>query len=151
MKLFCEICETVRTVCEIQRIKIKTNWQTASDYSVSKNGPTSFGLFKNCEPIMLIMPSSAWWKCKRLRYKPLENRVYNGNSNWLSNTASKIQCYNTKPRSWDPSSASDLRLADKHLTTDLTDGYRFGVFVVSCFFFFFFSSCKRNMASEENL
>lgn len=68
---------------------------------------------------------------------PWKNRVYNGNSNWLSNTASKIQCYNTKPRPWDPSSASDLRLADKHLTTELTNGYRFGVFVVSCFFFFF--------------
>lgn len=87
---------------------------------------------------MLIMPSSAGWKWKRLRYKPLENRVYNGNSDWLTNTASKIQCYDTKPRPWDPSSASDLRLADKHLTTELTNGYRFGVFVVSCFFFYFF-------------
>lgn len=74
------------------------------------------------------MPSSAWWKLKWLRYKPLENRVYNGNSNWLLTTASKIQYYNTKPSSWDPSSASNLRLADKHLTTKLTNGYRFGFF-----------------------
>lgn len=106
------------------------------------------------------MPSSAWWKWKQLRYKPLENRVYNGNSNWLSNTASKIQCYNTKPRSWDPSSASDLRLADKHLTTELTNGYRFGVFVVSCFFFFFmqvehgkwrkFIGAKQNWPTGQN-
>lgn len=80
------------------------------------------------------MPSSAWWKWKWLRYKPLENRVYNGNSNWLLTTASKIQYYNTKSSSWDPSSASNLRLADKHLTTKLTNVYRFGFFVVRGFF-----------------
>lgn len=96
------------------------------------------------------MPSSAWWKWKWLRYKPLENRVYNGNSNWLLTTASKIQYYNTKPSSWDPSSASNLRLADKHLTTKLTNVYRFGVFVVRCFLFSFFS-CKKSMASKANL
>lgn len=77
------------------------------------------------------MPSSAWWKWKWLRYKPLENRVYNGNSNWLLTTASKIQYYNTKPSSWDPSSTSNLRLAEKHLTTKLTNVYSF-------FFVFFF-------------
>lgn len=82
------------------------------------------------------MPSSAWWKGKWLRYKPLENRVYNGNSNWLLTTASKIQYYNTKPSSWDPSSASNLRLADKHLTTKLTNGYRFGFFAVRVVVFF---------------